>query len=156
VGHDEDLGGTSNGLGVSGERDRLLLTRNRGLESFTSLPHGRSGGSGGASGPGTVAGGEARNRSHSDHRQWHTNYLFAFSGDTRTAWHHASQDGVSSPGRQQLHRTLPSQLEGRGSLDHGVSQRGGSTRQHRSLDRRVQSRPAALRSRKSHPERGVL
>ena len=42
------------------------------------------------------------------------------------AGHHASADGVSSPGRQQLHRTVPSQLEGRGSLDGGISQRGRS------------------------------
>ena len=34
-----------------------------------------------------------------------------------TARHHPSPDGVSSPGRQQLHRAVSSQLERRGSLD---------------------------------------
>jgi putative transposase len=43
-------------------------------------------------------------------------------GDVRAARHHTSADGVSSPGRQQLHRTIPSQLERGGSLDGGVSE----------------------------------
>jgi hypothetical protein len=55
-----------------------------------------------------------------------------------------------------LHRTVPSQLEGRRSVDGGVSQSGGSANFDRSLDRGVQSRPAASRSRKSHPARGLL
>ena len=42
------------------------------------------------------------------------------------AGHHASAHGLSSPGRQQLHRTVPSQSEGRGSLDGGISQRARS------------------------------
>ncbi len=47
-------------------------------------------------------------------------------------------------------------LEGRGSLDGGVSELGRSTGQHRSLDRGVQSRPASSRSEESHPARGPL
>jgi hypothetical protein len=47
----------------------------------------------------------------------------------KPAGHHASANGVSSPGRQQLHRTVPSQPEGRGSLDGGISQRGQEARE---------------------------
>src|SRR5258707_14840856 len=65
-------------------------------------------------------------------------------------------DGVSSPGRQQLHRAVPSQLERRGSLDGGVSELGRSASIDRSLDRGVQSRPASPRSPKSHSARGFL
>ena len=70
--------------------------------------------------------------------------------------HHASADGVSSPGRQQLHRTIPSQLERRGSLDGGISERGRSASRHRPLDPGVQPRPAASRSRKSHSAGSIL
>ena len=41
-GHDEGVGGTGRGLGVPGVRDRLLHARDRGLESFASLPKRRS------------------------------------------------------------------------------------------------------------------
>ena len=67
-----------------------------------------------------------------------------------------SSDGVSPSGGQQLHRTVPSQLQGRRGLDGGVSQRAGSARWYRTLDRRVQSRSASSRSRKSYPARGIL
>jgi hypothetical protein len=83
-------------------------------------------------------------------------HFFAPLGDIGEARYHSSEDGVSSPGGQQLHRTVPSQLEGRRSLDDGVSQLGRSTGQHRSLDRGVQSRPASSRSPKSHTARDVL
>jgi len=62
----------------------------------------------------------------------------------------------ASPGGQQLHRTVPSQLEGRRSLDRGVSRRAGSARVDRSLDPGVQSRPPSSRRRKSYPARGIL
>ena len=61
-----------------------------------------------------------------DHRQWDTVHFDAVHRDAQPAGHHASADGLSSPGGQQLHRTVPSQLEGRGSLDGGISQRGRS------------------------------
>ncbi len=51
-------------------------------------------------------------------------YNFALPGDVGEARHHPSENGVSSPRRQQLHRTVPSQLERRGSLDSGVSELG--------------------------------
>jgi transposase InsO family protein len=63
----------------------------------------------------------------------------------RTAYH-----------RQQLHRTVPSQLEGRRSVDGGISKLGRSAGLDRSLDRGVQSRSASSRSRKSHSARGFL
>jgi transposase InsO family protein len=53
-------------------------------------------------------------------------HFFALLGDARTTRHHPSANGVSSPGRQQLHRTVPSQLERGGSLDGGVSELGRS------------------------------
>src|SRR6266852_2893415 len=58
-----------------------------------------------------------------DHRQWDTVHFFPVPGNARAARRYAPADGVSSPGRQQLHRTVPSQLEGRGSLDGGVQNR---------------------------------
>ena len=79
-----------------------------------------------------------------------------FPGNARAARHHPSADGLSSPGRQQLHRTVPSQLEGRGSLDGGVSQLGRSASIDRSLDPGIQSRPASSRSPKSYSPRGLL
>jgi putative transposase len=71
-------------------------------------------------------------------------------GSREAARDHAPAHGLSPPGRQQLHRTVPSQLEGRGSLDGGVSQLGRSAGQHRPLDRGVQSRPASSRSSESY------
>ena len=91
-----------------------------------------------------------------DDRQRDAVHFVALLGNARAARHHPPAHGVSSPGRQQLHRTVPSQLEGRRSLDSGVSQLGRSTSIDRSLDRGVQSRPASSRSRKSHPARGLL
>jgi len=38
VWHDDDLGGSGGGLGLSGERDRLLHAGNRRMESLTSRP----------------------------------------------------------------------------------------------------------------------
>ena len=61
-----------------------------------------------------------------DHRQRNAVHFVAVSGNARAARHHASAHGLSSPGRQQLHRTVPSQPEGRGSLDGGVSELGRS------------------------------
>ena len=63
---------------------------------------------------------------------------------------YAPADGASSPGRQQLHRTVPSQLEGRRSQDLGVSQLARSTNLDRALDRAVQPRPASSRCQKSN------
>src|ERR1700730_8951864 len=48
VGHDEDLGGSGSGLGVPGERDRLLYAGDRGMESLASLSDRRRAGCGGA------------------------------------------------------------------------------------------------------------
>ena len=62
-----------------------------------------------------------------DHRQWHTVHLFPVHRNAEPVGHHAPPHRVSSPGRQQLHRTVPPQLEGRRSLDGRVSQLGGST-----------------------------
>jgi hypothetical protein len=83
-------------------------------------------------------------------------HFVAVPGNAGTARHHASAHGLSSPGRQQLHRTVPLQLEGRGSLDGRVSHLGGSTSQHRSLDPGLQPRPASSRSPKSHPHEAFL
>src|SRR5580704_2152699 len=83
-------------------------------------------------------------------------HFFALLGDAGAARHHPSTDGVSSPGRQQLHQTVPSQLERGGSLNGGVSELGRSASIDRSLDRGVQSRPTAPRSRKPHSARGFL
>src|SRR6266852_2625839 len=47
VGHDEDLGGSGSGLGLSGERDRLLHTGDRGVGLVSSLPYRRRAGSSG-------------------------------------------------------------------------------------------------------------
>jgi colanic acid biosynthesis glycosyl transferase WcaI len=58
---------------------------------------------------------------------------------------------LSPHGGQQLHRTVPSQLEGRGTVDGGVSELAGSAGVHRSLDCGVQPQPPASRGRKSHP-----
>ncbi len=55
VGHDEDLGWVSGGLGLSGERDRLLYAGDRGLESLQSLPNRRCSDSGGAGRAGRAA-----------------------------------------------------------------------------------------------------
>jgi hypothetical protein len=38
VGRDQDLGGPCRGLGVNGVCDRLVHARDRGMESFASLP----------------------------------------------------------------------------------------------------------------------
>jgi transposase InsO family protein len=74
-----------------------------------------------------------------DHRQRDAVHFFALLGDVGAARHHPSADGVSSPGGQQLHRTVPSQLERRGSLAGRVSELGRSASIDRSLDRGVQS-----------------
>jgi transposase InsO family protein len=101
--------------------------------------------------------GQPRGELDADHRQRDAVHFFALLGDAGAARHHTSADGVSSPGRQQLHRTVPSQLERGGSLDGGVSQLRRSADQHCSLDRGVQSRPASPpRSPKSHSARGIL
>jgi transposase-like protein len=97
-----------------------------------------------------------RGKLDADHRQWHAVHFFPVPGNARAARHQASANGVSSPGGQQLHRAVPSQLERGGSLDSGVPQRAGSAGIDRALDRGVQSRPASQRSRKSHSTRGLL
>ena len=58
--------------------------------------------------------------------------------------------------REQLHRTVPSQLEGGGSLGVRVSQHRRGARVDRTLDRGVQSQPAPSKSAKSNASRGVL
>jgi len=65
----------------------------------------------------------------------------------RTAYHH---------GRQQLHRTVPSQLEGGGDLGTRISQHRRSACVDRALDRGVQSQSAPSGSAKSNASRGVL
>ena len=66
----------------------------------------------------------------------------------RTAYHH--------PGGQQLHRTVPSQLERGGSLDGGVIA-VWRKREHRSrVGSRSHPRSASPRSEKSHTARGLL
>src|SRR3989475_5361783 len=59
VGHDEDLGGAGSGLGLFGERYRLLHAGDRGLESLPPLPNARCVGSGRASSPDTAARGQS-------------------------------------------------------------------------------------------------
>jgi putative transposase len=54
----------------------------------------------------------------------HTVHFFPVHRDSEPAEHHASTHGVSSPGRKQLHRTVPSKSEGRGSLDGGIPELG--------------------------------
>src|ERR1700730_3066992 len=46
-------------------------------------------------------------------------------------------------------------LEGRGSVDGRIPQRARSAGVHRSLDRRVQLRPATSRRRESYPARSI-
>jgi hypothetical protein len=89
-------------------------------------------------------------------RQQDAVHFFALLGNAAAARHHPSAHGVSLPGRQQLHRTVPSQLERRRSLDGGVTQLRRSSSQHRPLDRGIQLRPSSSRSRKSHLARGLL
>ena len=113
-------------------------------------------GGGRASGAGTAARGQPRSQPDADHGQRDAVHFVAVLRNARASRHHAPADGVSSPRRQQLHRTVPSQLERRGSLDGGVSQCGGSSNFHRLLDPGVQSRPASSRSRKSYPARGIV
>ncbi len=136
--------------------DRLLHAGDRGMEPLAPLPDGGCARSGGAVRAGTAARGQPRGELDADHRQRDAVHFFAVPGNARAARHHPSTDGVSSPGRQQLHRTVPSQLERGGSLDGGVSELGRSARIDRSLDRGVQSRPASPRSPKSHSARGLL
>ena len=74
----------------------------------------------------TAARGQPPGERDADHRQRHAVHFFPVHRDPEPAEHHASTHGVSSPGRQQLHRTVPSQPEGRRSLDGGVSKLGRS------------------------------
>jgi hypothetical protein len=144
------------GVGVSGVRDRLLHAGDRRMESLTSLPDRRRTGSGGAVRAGTAARGQPRGSRDADHRPRHTVHFDEIHRDLKSAGHHSSAHGLSSPGRQQLHRTIPSQPEGRGSMDGGISQRARSAGVDRSLDPGVQSRPSASRCRKSYPARGIF
>ena len=127
-----------------------------GWNSRASLPDRRCTPRGGTSCFRTAAPGQPRGERYLDDRQRHAVHFFTVLRDARTARHHAPPHGVSSPGRQQLHRTLPSQFERRGSLDHGISQLGRSASIDRSMDRGVQSRAASSRSPKSHSARGLL
>ena len=68
VGHDEDLGGSCSGLGLPGERDRLLHAGDRELESFASLPNRRSTRCGRASGAGTTSRRQSAGERDTDHR----------------------------------------------------------------------------------------
>src|SRR5260370_6442838 len=117
IGHDEDLGGSCRGLGLAGERDRLLQAGDRGLASLAWLPDRRRTGSGGAGRARTAARGQPRSSLDVNHRQWNAVHFFTLFGDVRAARHHTPANGLSSPGRQQLHRKVPPQPEGRGSLD---------------------------------------
>jgi hypothetical protein len=80
----------------------------------------------------------------------------ALHGNAFAAGHHTPPNGVSSSGRQQLHRALSSQLEGGRSLGSRVPQHGGGANVDRKLDRRIQSRPPSPESAKSNASRGVL
>src|SRR5260370_1668254 len=126
------------------------------MESLASLSDRRRARRCRAGGARTASGGEQRRKVDGDEGQRNAVHFFAVLGDAWTARHHPSTDGVSSSGRQQLHRTVPSQLERGGSLDGGVSELGGSASIYRSLDRGVQSRPASPRSRESHSTRCLL
>ena len=59
-----------------------------------------------ALGHGRLPQSQPRGERNADHRQWHAVHFFALLGNARAARHHASAHGVSSPGRQQLHRTV--------------------------------------------------
>ena len=97
-------------LQPSGECDRLLHARNRGMESFPSLPDRGSGRCCGTSGAESLARRKPRKRSHFDHRQWHTIHLFAVHGDVaqlgithrRTAYHHPEGNSYI----ERFHRSL--------------------------------------------------
>jgi len=97
--------------GLSGERDRLLHAGDRGLASLASLPDRRRTGSGGAGGARTAARGQPRSSLDVNHRQWNAVHFFTVLGDVGAARHHTPVNGLSSPGRQQLHRTVPPQLK---------------------------------------------
>ena len=98
----------------------------------------------------------SRQELDADDRQWNAVHFFALPGDVGETRHHPSADGLLSPGRQQLHRTVPSQLERGGSLDGRVSDLGRSANFDRSLDRGVQSRPASPRNQNRTPHEAFL
>jgi len=116
IGHDEGVGRSKRWVGLPGGGDRLLHTRDRGLGLVAPLPNGRSIGGGRTSGAEPLACGKPRCELDADHRQRHAIHFDALHADAIAAGHHAPPNGISSPGRQQLHRTVPSQLEGGGSL----------------------------------------
>jgi hypothetical protein len=72
------------------------------------------------------------------------------------SWTHGPDSASRAVGRPiitpraTLPRALPSQVEGRRSLDFGISQHGGIASIDRSLDQGVQLRSASSRNRKSH------
>jgi len=143
VGHEQGVGRTGSGMGVSGERDRLLHATNHRMESFAALPSALlvySPVSLNSRVPEVL-----RDAVHWD----------AFSGNAGGAGNHPPPRRLSSPGRQQLHRTVPSQLEGGGSLGSRVPKHGGGADFHWSLDRGVQSSSATSGLEKSNASRGV-
>src|SRR5581483_8978986 len=89
------------------------------------------------------------------HRQRNAVHLFAVHGNSEPAGHHPSANGVSSSGRQQLHRAVSPQLEGRRSLGARISKYGRGAQLDRPLDSRVQSRTPSPKSQKSNASRGV-
>lgn len=104
-----------------------------------------------------AARGQAGGESDPEQRQWNPVHLLPLPGDNRQARYHPSAHSLPLPGVQQLHRMVPSQLEGGGgSLDGGVPELGRSASIDRPLDRGVQSRPASSGSGKSRPARGLL
>ena len=108
-----------------------------------------------AIGVGATASGKPRGRTDVDDGQRNAVHFDALYGNAFAAGHHASPNGVSSPGGQQLHRTLSSQLEGRGRLGARVPQHGGGASVDRKMDRRIRSGQASPESAKSNTSRGV-
>src|SRR6202030_2035190 len=155
VGHDQGVGGAGDGMGVSGVRDRLLHARNHRMESFATLPERRSHRRGRTIGAGALAKRKPRGGADVDHGQWNAIYFDALYGNAFAVGHHAPPNGVSSSGRQQLHRAFSSQLEGGRSLGARVPQHGGGANVDRKLDRRIQSRPPSPKSAKSNAPPGV-
>ena len=143
VGYDQDLGGPCRRLGVPGVRDRLLHAEIVGWNRhcwtedalvaveqavLERLPEGSR---------------EARLTLTTANGTQFTSSRF-LETLRRLGITHRRRRTITR--RHQLHRTVPSQLERRGSVDGGISGRGKIASLERSLDRGVQSR---------RPHRGV-
>jgi hypothetical protein len=155
VGHDEDLGGSCSGLGIPGERDRLLHAGDRELESFASLPNRRSTRCCRASGAPTTSEGsrQASVTLTTDNGTQLTTSRFVETLNRlsithrRTAYHHPEGNNYI----ERFHRSLKEE-----EAWTRVAKLGGSAGLDRSLDRGVQSRPASSWRRKSHSARSLL